>query len=323
LKLTSGNKVSGLSLGNDGETSTFDVLSDVFRVASSSTGTPVTAFEVRNGSVMMRNALIGSLTASQISADAINGNHIAANSIIVAGSGATSATLNGSDPTWRIYAGSTTPASAPFRVSSAGALTATGANVTGTLNATGGNFTGPVSISNRLNMTGGYLDGRAGQDSLNFNSGRTRIDSNGTFHCENAVIRGTLQVADIVGDITEVFVGTGQTLSIGSSPRARNIIQVIDKFVCSCTVSAGPGTLGVKFQALLNGIVIGESPVTASTTNGTNSYPLNVYLSDVVGVCPANVTGTITFRVIAYNSNTLSISNVSFSGQHGWLTAIK
>jgi len=214
LKLTSGNKVSGLSLGNDGETSTFDVLSDVFRVASSSTGTPVTAFEVRNGSVMMRNALIGSLTASQISADAINGNHIAANSIIVAGSGATSATLNGSDPTWRIYAGSgsTTPSSAPFRVNTDGKLFATNAeisgivnatsgNFTGIVNATGGNFTGPVSISNRLNMTGGYLDGRAGQDSLNFNSGRTRIDSNGTFHCVNAQIRGTLQVVDLVGDV--------------------------------------------------------------------------------------------------------------------------
>ena len=161
---------------------------------------------------MMRNALIGSLTASQISADAINGNHIAANSIIVAGSGATSATLNGSDPTWRIYAGSTTPSSAPFRVNTAGKLFATNAeisgivnatsgNFTGIVNATGGNFTGPVSISNRLNMTGGYLDGRAGQDSLNFNSGRTRIDSNGTFHCVNAQIRGTLQVVDLVGDV--------------------------------------------------------------------------------------------------------------------------
>ncbi|ATP09818.1 phage tail tip fiber protein [Aeromonas salmonicida] len=213
LKLTSGNKVSGLSLGNDGETSTFDVLSDVFRVASSSTGTPVTAFEVRNGSVMMRNALIGSLTASQISADAINGNHIAANSIIVAGSGATSATLNGSDPTWRIYAGALAPASAPFRVSGAGQLVATNANITGAITATSGSFTGAISASSgsvtgRLNVGTAYIDGRAGQNFLTGASGRFVVDDSGNMTCQYAVINGgtfngTVSVDNLVGDIVK------------------------------------------------------------------------------------------------------------------------
>ncbi len=319
LKLTSGNKVSGLSLGNDGETSTFDVLSDVFRVASSSTGTPVTAFEVRNGSVMMRNALIGSLTASQISADAINGNHIAANSIIVAGSGATSATLNGSDPTWRIYAGSTTPSSAPFRVNTAGKLFATNAeisgivnatsgNFTGIVNATGGNFTGPVSISNRLNMTGGYLDGRAGQDSLNFNSGRTRIDSNGTFHCVNAQIRGTLQVVDLVGDvyrkgfytlptINPVILsgGSGQRefmrANIGSQDfNQRVVLSIIEIPV---RMSDNPGKCEVWYQ------VEGQSPTWLVNIDGpSNTKAPNI--TDFSVMVPAGKT-YVRFYIVPFN----------------------
>ncbi|MGY3856832.1 phage tail tip fiber protein [Aeromonas intestinalis] len=321
IKLDVNGKVSGLQLGNDGTTSTVDFLTDVFRI-SSSAGTQ-SVFEVRNGKTMIKSLLVGDITASQISADAINGNHIAANSIIQAGSGATSATLNGADANWRIYAGSTTGGTAPFRVSTTGAVTMTNATVTGTVNATSGTFSNSLTVNARLNMTGGYLDGRAGQDTLNFNSGRTRIDANGTFYCNNAVIRGTLLVQDLVGDITEVFTGTGTSISIGSSTRPRNIIQVIEKYVCFCSVAAGPGVLGVRFQALLNGAIIGESVTTASTTNGTNNYALSVYLTDIVGTCPANTTGTLTFRVVAYNSNTTAINNISYSGTHGWLTAVK
>lgn len=328
LRVDANGHVAGMTLGATPKGSTVDFLADVFRIAQSTTGTPQTVFEIRGGNTYIKKAYIGQIQASQIEAGAISGDKINASSYVQVGSGNQTCIMNGSDPLHRLWAGHSVSSQAPFRVETTGRVVMANAHVRGHIEAVSGSFSGAISassgaISGRLSMSGGFIDGRSGQDSLNFNSGRTRIDSNGTFHCVNAVIRGTLQVADIVGDITEVFVGTGQTLSIGSSPRARNIIQVIDKFVCSCTVSAGPGTLGVKFQALLNGIVIGESPVTASTTNGTNSYPLNVYLRDVVGVCPANVTGTITFRVIAYNSNTLSISNVSFSGQHGWLTAIK
>jgi len=321
IKLDGNGKVSGLQMGNDGSTSTVDFLTDVFRI-SSSAGT-ASVFEVRGGKTMIKSLLVGDITASQIAADQINGNHIAANSIIQAGSGATSATLNGSDATWRIYSGSITPASAPFRVSGAGQLVATNATITGAVNATSGTFSNTLTLNGRLNMTGGYIDGRSGYDTLNFNSGRTRIDSNGTFYCNNAVIRGTLQVQDLVGDITEVFKGTGTSISIGSSTRPRNVIQIIEKFVCFCSVAAGPGELGVRFQALLNGSVIGETTATASTTNGTNSYPLSVYLTDIVGLCPANTTGTLTFRVVTYNANTTSISNIVYSGTHGWLTAVQ
>lgn len=271
----------------------------------------------------MRNALIGSLTASQIGADQITGNHIAANSRITVGSGITSATMSGEDPNWRIWCGNSVSGQSPFRVSTTGGLVATNATITGAVNATSGTFSNTLTLNGRLNMTGGYIDGRSGYDTLNFNSGRTRIDSNGTLYCTNAVIRGTLQVQDLVGDITEVFKGTGTSLSIGSSTRPRNVIQIIEKFAVSCTVASGPGLFGIKIQALLNGAVIGESITTASTTNGSNGYPMSVWLTDVVGSCPANTTGTITMRVVAYNANTSSINNVNFEGTHGWLTAVQ
>lgn len=321
LKVDANGKVAGMSLGATSQGSTVDFLADTFRIASSA-GTQ-SVFEVRGGKTMIKSLLVGDITGSQISADAISGNHIAANSIIQAGSGATSATLNGADANWRIYAGSTTPGSAPFRVSTTGAVTMTNATVTGTINASAGTFSNTLTLNGRLNMNGGFIDGRAGQDTLNFNSGRTRIDANGTLYCNNAVIRGTLQVQDLVGDITEVFKGTGTSISIGSSTRPRNIIQVIEKYVCFCSVAAGPGEFGVRFQALLNGSVIGESVSIASTTNGTNGYSMSVYLTDITGVCPANTAGTLTFRVVAYNANTSSINNISYSGTHGWLTAVQ
>ncbi|KLV46246.1 hypothetical protein SH16_01731 [Aeromonas caviae] len=321
LKVDANGKVAGMSLGATSQGSTVDFLADTFRIASSA-GTQ-SVFEVRGGKTMIKSLLVGDIVASQISADAINGNHIAANSTIVAGSGSTSATLSGSDGSFRIWCGAAAGANAPFRVSTTGAVTMTNATVTGAVNATSGTFSNSLTVNARLNMTGGYIDGRAGQDTLNFNSGRTRIDANGTLYCNNAVIRGTLQVQDLQGDITEVFKGTGTSISIGSSTRPRNIIQVIEKYVCFCSVAAGPGEFGVRFQALLNGSVIGESVSIASTTNGTNGYSMSVYLTDITGVCPANTTGTLTFRVVAYNANTSSINNISYSGTHGWLTAVQ
>ncbi|QJT27543.1 DUF1983 domain-containing protein [Aeromonas media] len=187
LRVDANGKVAGMTLNANNNSTSIDFLADTFRIASSTTGTPTTCFETRGGQVMMRNALIGNLTASQINAGAINGNHIAATSIIQAGSGATSATLNGADANWRIYAGSATPASAPFRVSTTGALVATNATITGSITATSGSFSGAITassgaISGRLTMNGGFIDGRSGQDSINLGGGSFRVDNNGNLY---------------------------------------------------------------------------------------------------------------------------------------------
>jgi hypothetical protein len=58
----------------------------------------------------------------------------------------------------RIWAGSSSPSSAPFRVDATGAMVASDAAVSGTVNATSGSFTGSVTTSN-LSANGGIIGG--------------------------------------------------------------------------------------------------------------------------------------------------------------------
>lgn len=87
-----------------------------------------------------------------------------------AGTGDDMVGLSATDATWRLYAGSATPASAPFRVDKDGALTATGATISGAITATSGTFTGTV------NATAGYFgDGatRVAIEAAGINVGNT------------------------------------------------------------------------------------------------------------------------------------------------------
>ncbi|EPN4965785.1 phage tail tip fiber protein [Vibrio parahaemolyticus] len=128
-------KVSGLIMGNNGETSHFDVVADKFRVSSSAGTKPVFQVDSVSGLVTIPNTLIGQLEANNIKAGIITGNHIASNTKVIAGQGTSSATLDGQDATYRIYAGHSTPASAPFRVDKAGKLCASNADVKGVIRA--------------------------------------------------------------------------------------------------------------------------------------------------------------------------------------------
>jgi hypothetical protein len=96
----------------------------------------------------------GFLASTNISWD-ISGNTTIAGWTITAtalkaGTGAATvgldSTVTGGDDV-RIYAGSATPTSAPFRVTEAGALVATNATITGAITATSGSFTGSVTAA--------------------------------------------------------------------------------------------------------------------------------------------------------------------------------
>jgi|GEM_PF-6712624 len=89
-------------------------------------------------------------------AGAIGGWTLGTNSLTT-GSGATTVGLDntvtaGDDV--RIYAGSTTKTSAPFRVTEAGVLTATNATITGTVNANAGAFTGSLTLGDGSSSSG-------------------------------------------------------------------------------------------------------------------------------------------------------------------------
>ena len=65
----------------------------------------------------------------------ITGDQVSATTKITAGTGDNVGVLDGADTTYRIYAGNATPASAPFRVTQTGVLTATGAVIDGDIKA--------------------------------------------------------------------------------------------------------------------------------------------------------------------------------------------
>jgi len=76
--------------------------------------------------------------AAHIKAGTITGDKISSATTITAGSGDNVGVLDGADATWRIYAGSATPSSAPFRVDQTGVLYASGATISGTITIGGG-----------------------------------------------------------------------------------------------------------------------------------------------------------------------------------------
>src|SRR5690606_38806339 len=83
----------------------------------------------------------GSVTAA---AGAIGGWTIGASSL-TSGSGSTTVGLDSGGTNPAIYAGSSTPGSAPFRVSQDGTLVATNATITGSITATSGDVSAALS----------------------------------------------------------------------------------------------------------------------------------------------------------------------------------
>ncbi len=97
---------------------------------------------------------VGQLIAADISADAITGEKILSTTNIKVGpSGSEQVGLDGSgsgDSAVRIYAGDTTPGSAPFRVTNDGSLTATDATISGAITATSLTIGGSATVSGTI-----------------------------------------------------------------------------------------------------------------------------------------------------------------------------
>ncbi len=215
LKVDGNGRVAGMSLGATAAGSTVDFLADTFRIASSA-GTQ-SVFEVRDGKTMIKNALIGSLTASQIQAGSITGNEISALSLIRVGSGATSASLSGQGIE-RIYCGSTDPGSAPFRVNQDGFLYARNANVSGHITATSGSFSGTItahggSFESAVYCGSGntaYISGHPAHHFLQGPNGRFVVDRNGNLWANDGNFGGTVQASKVQGVKTLIATGTVQ-----------------------------------------------------------------------------------------------------------------
>jgi len=113
------------------------------------------------------------------------------------GTGNDIARLDAVDALYRLWAGNAIPASAPFRVTKAGALTASDATITGTINATAGNITGSLYVGGSGNRL--HLDGANKRfESTNFASGTSgfRIEgATGNAEFNNVSVRGAIMAA--------------------------------------------------------------------------------------------------------------------------------
>ena len=213
LKVDANGKVAGMTLGATDKGSTVDFLTDTFRIASSTNGVAQTAFEVRNGTTYIRNAMIGDLTSQQIRTGSLTGNEIASTGVIRAGSGLNSCTIDGASPDWRIYVGNAgNPFAAPFRVDKTGKMYADGANIRGHLVATSGSFSGEIyAQTGRFDgavwcANNAYISGNPQHHFLSGANGRFVVDQNGNLTCQYAVInggdfKGVVSVEQLRGDV--------------------------------------------------------------------------------------------------------------------------
>lgn len=176
---------------------------------------------------------IPSLAAAEIKSTSgtIGGWTLGATSL-TAGSGATTVGLDSGGTNPAFYAGSATPGSAPFRVTNAGALTATNASITGTVTATSGAIGGfsidstTLSASNLILANTGNITVGTGNSvgrlsssdgtwrlwvgNATAGSAPFRVDTTGFVFMGDAFISNDIDVAGLL------TIGTNGTLNLNS-----------------------------------------------------------------------------------------------------------
>lgn len=181
-----------------------------------------------------------------------------------AGSGSTTVALDSGGTNPAFYAGSATPGSAPFRVTNAGALTATNATITGAITATSGAITGTLTMSGSGSAiaigstpptsasagTGIWLD-RTGMYGLSSGTVQTKFDA-----ATGAI---TAASGDVVLDSLGVtFKASGRILfNAGTTPGGK--------------ILSGPGA--VELRALGSSGVNAFSYLSAISPDGSSHSP--------------------------------------------------
>lgn len=126
----------------------------VFASAGSFTGTVYASAGSFTGSITAASGTVGGWT---IGASTLAGGNATLNSAgsMTLGTGNDVLTASAADSTYRLWIGNATAASAPFRVTKAGAVTATDATITGTITANSGSLAGFLTIG----ASGGIYQG--------------------------------------------------------------------------------------------------------------------------------------------------------------------
>lgn len=127
----------------------------------------ISAPKIQANAITADKILANSIGADKLVANSITGGKISSATTIRAGTGNQSASLDGADSTWRLYAGSSTPTNAPFRVDKDGNLFANSGTFGGKIYAqmVDGDFTNTITkkFDNGNKITWTNSDGQSGQ----------------------------------------------------------------------------------------------------------------------------------------------------------------
>ena len=222
------------------------------------------------------NAVIGgwTITANRISAGTLT-NTVGMDS-----------TVSGGDDV-RIFAGNSTPSSAPFRVTEAGALTATNATITGAITATSGSFTGSITAAS--GTVGGWT---IGSNSLTAGSGSNTVglDTTSTGGDDIRIYAGSATASSAPFRVTEAGVVTATNATItGTITSTAGTIG--GWTLASNRISAGSGSTTVGMDST----VTGGDDIRFFAGNATpSSAPFRVTEAGVLTASNATITGNLT-----------------------------
>jgi hypothetical protein len=246
-KINNGNAASDITTNSTtitgGNIKTGIIQSEGYAYTSGNFSTGGTQINLDNGLIRSKNFSIsstgdaffkGNITgASGTFSDTVSGATITGGTVsgttitggtIRIGSGTSVFSADGNG----LYLGNTTFANSPFRVTPAGALTATGVNITGTLTATGGTFGGWTIDNNLLksNSNAIILDG--GNNSISMTvGGLTRFNLNTGSALPNPNITGGGTIS--ITGVSELYQGNGSVQYNSNTFTAPN--SVITNFV--------------------------------------------------------------------------------------------
>ena len=255
----------------------------------------VTATHIASNTITANEIAAGTITGTEIAANTITASHLSvsqlsaiaadlgtvnAGSIVLGGGTANQLWLNESGD-GSLAIGGTNKASAPFRVTAAGALTATNANITGTvttsnLSATGGVIGGWSITANSLSKGGLTLDSANTRIRATSGSSYVELSANGLTGYSNTF--GT--TFNIPAD------GSKPTFSSGVIKEAE--YQIYTSGVIRTSATVGDGSVDSA------GVIINSSGIygyPASSTTPTFSLDAATGQLTATG---ANISGTIT-----------------------------
>ncbi|WP_324027160.1 phage tail tip fiber protein, partial [Aeromonas caviae] len=163
-------------------------------------------------------------------------------------------------------------------------------------------------FTNRLYAADGSFTGEVNANRGTFNNVVIR---------ENCQILGSLDVNQVVGDITQLIRALAN-FSIPAYRRARNIV-CLNPVTAYGSVS-GQGSVGMIVVCYLNGVEVARATKTEYVATGGTRY-MSAELKPAFEI-PANTQANITFDIFPVGGGT-GLSSTGFTGQAVWLTGLK